>query len=371
MAQYEKAVAADSSLSTSSVAHTEVLRHLRDPPVPSIAVESCTPIRRAEQIIESYKMSKISRSQASGARCPVAHLVNDPEDLEEDFTTPGIEGNLGCPFAKMAMANGLTPSAHTDPIAAEFHPDQISVQSPQGQNDRLPGQCPIRFLDQHSPEEVAKYFENHKHEIPRSHEICVRRYSTNESSTRQLDAKYGNLVNMIQGLGVKHKAYLPERERAEEQEKSSGQVVEKWAEDVSEEPAPAVEDVTLDEEEPRVSHFEKPLREVRVGESPTRPWGISVPVDKEPTPSALQEGDGDDKPQVQPESSQAVRDAAQHHKPQIDGRPKLQRGSRHDLGGAELPSHIVFNGPVFFGYSAEDVAMLLQKTNLGAMKPAG
>jgi hypothetical protein len=315
-------------------------------------------------------MSKISMLPANGARCPVAHLVNDPEDLEEDFTTPGIEGNLGCPFAKMAMANGLAPSAHTDPIAAEFHPDQVSVASPQA--EARPGQCPIRFLDQHSPEEVAKYFENHKHEIPRSHEICVRRYSANETSTRQLDAKYGNLVNMIQGLGVKHKAYLPERERNEEQDKGSGRAVEKWAEDVSEKPAPAVTNITLDEDEPRLSHFEKPLREVRVGESPTRPWGISVPVDKEPTPSALQEDDGDNKPQVQPESSQAVRDAAQHrHTPKLNGRQSQRRKFGDESGGAEQPSHIVFNGPVFFGYSAEDVAMLLQRTNIGNMNPAG
>ncbi|KAK3060873.1 hypothetical protein LTR53_019968, partial [Teratosphaeriaceae sp. CCFEE 6253] len=32
------------------------------------------------------------------------------------------------------------------------------------------GVCPIRFMDQHSPEEVATYFEKHKHELPRSHE---------------------------------------------------------------------------------------------------------------------------------------------------------------------------------------------------------
>src|SRR5271154_5609095 len=45
--------------------------------------------------------------------------------------------------------------------------------------------------------------------------------------------------------------------------------------------------------------------------------------------------------------------------------------SRHDSGkktaGKEdsSPPHIVFNGPVFFGYSAEQVADLLQSVNLG------
>ena len=56
------------------------------------------------------------------------------------------------------------------------------------------GVCPIRFLDQHSPEEVATYFEKHKHELPRSHEVCVRRYQKNEEQIRKLDAKYGSPV---------------------------------------------------------------------------------------------------------------------------------------------------------------------------------
>jgi hypothetical protein len=32
-------------------------------------------------------------------------------------------------------------------------------------------------------------------------------------------------------------------------------------------------------------------------------------------------------------------------------------------------TQIIFNGPVFFGYSAEQVATLLQNTSLGSMKP--
>ena len=38
----------------------------------------------------------------------------------------------------------------------------------------------------------------------------MRRYQSNEEQIRQLDAKYGNLVSMIQGLGAKHKEMLPE-----------------------------------------------------------------------------------------------------------------------------------------------------------------
>ena len=233
------------------------------------------------------------------------------------------------------------------------------------------GNAPIRFLDQHSPEEVAEYFENHKHEIPRSHEICVRRYSANEMSTRQLDAKYGNLVNMIQGLGVKHKAYLPERDRIEEQDRRSSHVVEKWADDVSQDATRAVQEMETTDEEPRIPHFEKPLREVRVGESPSRPWGISVPADNEPTPSALQDDDGVGHLKIQSGSSRRGPDTTPKGRPVEHTQEAPQQKKEADDPDAlnDPRAHIVFNGPVFFGYSAEEVAMLLQTTSLGNSKP--
>jgi hypothetical protein len=312
----------------------------------------------------------MEKVKISGAKCPVAHHIGEPENLERDFTTPGVQGTLGCPFAK--MSNGLTQGldVEEDPIAAEFHQDKISVRSP---NDQRPGHCPIRFLDQHSPEEVAKYFENHKHEIPRSHEICVRRYQQNDASARQLDAKYGSLVNMIQGLGVKHKAYLPERDRIEEREKGSIHGVEKWAENVSSQAASAVQDMPTSDEQPRVSRFERPLREVRVGESPSRPWGISVPADKEVPASALQSEDGVGHLKIESENSRASLDTKPARCPVDHGhasRP-LKTPIHDDAGptktkGTEPQTQIIFNGPVFFGYSADQVADLLRNTNLGA-----
>lgn len=309
------------------------------------------------------------------ARCPVKHSTLDPEDMERDFTTPGVQGNLGCPFAKMA-SNGQphTPSSCEDPIAAEFHPDIASARSVT--TEQRPGQCPIRFLDQHSPEEVAQYFENHKHEIPRSHEICVRRYQGDESSARHLDAKYGSLVNMIQGLGVKHKAYLPEKDRIEEQENPPTHAVKTWAEDVSSnsEPTPPTHDAPIEHEEARLSRFEKPLREIRVGESPSRPWGISVPVDKEPTPSALQSEQGADQPDVKPNPTspnaqprKCPVDHGQAKPPPQTAAPNVKDDVREPQN---TPTQIIFNGPVFFGYSAEQVAVLLQSTSLGHSKPA-
>jgi hypothetical protein len=138
--------------------------------------------------------------------------------------------------------------------------------------------CPIRFLDRHSPEEIARYVETHKHEIPRSHEVCVRRYQRNEEQIRKLDAKYGNLVNMVKDLSHLHRPMLPPtKEDDEEADRASNKRVEDWAQKVMA-GDPGQEDETAIDDE-RESRFDRPMRDVRVGESPSRPWGISVPVE--------------------------------------------------------------------------------------------
>ncbi|PPJ55850.1 hypothetical protein CBER1_07444 [Cercospora berteroae] len=263
--------------------------------------------------------------------------------LEQDFTVPGKPSQLGCPFASMAKkklsshaasvlsryerngsggstGTGSTPASNAshvngresfskrrsrrasvlDPIKAEIcgmsdhsespeHAKAPSLVAPskgptekQIENAEV-GVCPIRFLDQHSPEEVATYFENHKHELPRSHEVCVMRYQSNEEQIRQLDAKYGNLVSMIQGLGQKHKELLPEDIAVEDEQEDDGseralsdEKIRNWAKSVSAEVQ--IGDELDDGEEERVPHFERPVREIRVGESPSRPWGIHVPA---------------------------------------------------------------------------------------------
>jgi hypothetical protein len=127
---------------------------------------------------------------------------------------------------------------------------------------------------------VARYFETHKHEIPRSHEICVKRYQKSEQQIRQLDAKYGNLVSMIQGLGQKHQPMLPAKEEdSVEVEQASNERVEDWAKAVSADGVNNEEEPLFPEdEEDRESRFDRQLKEIRVGESPSRPWGISVPI---------------------------------------------------------------------------------------------
>ncbi|EHY54768.1 uncharacterized protein HMPREF1120_02933 [Exophiala dermatitidis NIH/UT8656] len=322
-------------------------------------------------------MANMHTPQENGLRCPIAHKPRDPEDLERDFTTPGVQGTLGCPFAKMSNGLSRSISAEEDPIAAEFHQDKVSSRSPN--TEQRTSQCPIRFLDKHSPEEIAQYFENHKHEIPRSHEICVRRYQQNEGSARKLDAKYGSLVNMIQGLGVKHKVYLPQREKSEAgaQDRSSTQAVEKWAEHVSTDPEQMQEPDAGDDDEQRLSNFERPLREVRVGESPSRPWGIPVPAGKEPAPSALQSEEDDAHLNPKSESPQRAEDRKKQKCPIDHGHAQAKSPAPPpqlpDLGESKDNQRdrpqIIFNGPVFFGYTAEQVSAILQGTSLGANPP--
>jgi hypothetical protein len=69
-----------------------------------------------------------------------------------------------------------------------------------------------------------------------------------------------------------------EEEEAMELERTSNERVENWAQAVS---VDGVEHEDMAEpgaEEDRESRFDRPLKEIRVGESPSRPWGISVPI---------------------------------------------------------------------------------------------
>ena len=225
--------------------------------------------------------------------------------LERDFTVEGRKGPLACPFSAEPKSDknlvGIqpadkfygpaetavdsTPHKSSDPICAAMFEEAASVPA------QAASKCPIRFLDKHSPEEIARYVETHKHEIPRSHEVCVRRYQKNEEQIRKLDAKYGNLVSMIKDLSHLHQPMLPSA-LGEEVDRSSNRRVENWAQTVTlSEPEPT--DEVLSQED-RESRFDRPLRDVRVGESPSRPWGISIP------PAAGFPADGADHPASPP-----------------------------------------------------------------------
>ncbi|KAI9821037.1 MAG: hypothetical protein M1827_003770 [Pycnora praestabilis] len=225
--------------------------------------------------------------------------------MQQDFTTLGRKSKLQCPFANdrttgpddqsakfqsqslslqeaaLPTPPGTREETEVDPMTARVHRDlehERRHSSPPPSATGSASKCPIRFLDQYSPEEVAEYFENHKHEIPRSHEICVKRYQSNSESIRQLDAKYGNLVNMIQGLGHKHQPLLPMKEEADaaRSARQPNDRVEDWANGVSGSDTGYIEGEATAEGD-RKGHFDRPMKDIRVGESPSRPWGISVP----------------------------------------------------------------------------------------------
>jgi hypothetical protein len=286
--------------------------------------------------------------------------------------------------------------------------------------------CPIRFLDQHDPAEVAKYFENHKHEIPRSHEVCIKRFQSNAEGIQQLDRKYGNLVSMIQGLGEKHQEFLPPEPQDDElpdteaEGGAEGQAkvenrVHSWAEEVSaslEQLTPEKEDAadaaenTVDDA--RTAHFDRPLKEIRVGESPSRPWGISIPTKYEDNESSSSVGSvptasprlpletsqpievTPQKPSKCPFDHRALNDVpdAKHtpkaEKPELPAAdqpnrtlPSTPQGpaprvkeptTEEDTAPQMIPQMVpqmVFNGPVFFGYPPDQLMALLQNSNLG------
>lgn len=386
--------------------------------------------------------------------------------LEQDFTTiDGKPSQLGCPFASMRTSKKLsshaasvlsrynqagslgasTPPSVTsrvngresfsrrqsksrresmvDPIKAEICglSDHDDAPPESGGSDAKPrsvkippvenadaGVCPIRFLDQHSPEEVATYFEKHKHELPRSHEDCVMRYQSGDQ-IKELDAKYDSIVAMIQGLGQKHKDYLPEEPEDEEEDAASHLSVEKvrkWASSVS---AQAPEAELDDGEEERQPHFERDLRDIRVGESPSRPWGIQVPLQYLEAQSnasskpvqvsspGLADGSpkGDEgtkqqnarpagkcpfghgapgagKPLMEGNISTRLPESSQPPQPEraaVEPTPKQENklAEKATILGREQAAQMVFNGPVFIlqgSSSVEDALKILKDSGL-------
>lgn len=369
--------------------------------------------------------------------------------MEKDFTIAGTPSRLGCPFASTSGRGSslATPRSSTsrlsqrgrrskrpsfnDPIRAEICGNDPASASgdPSVAGSGSAAVCPIRFLDQHDPEEVAKYFEKHKHELPRSHEVCITRFQSNQESIEQLDRKYGNLVNMIQGLGQKHQAWLPEEpEDAIEEEpevdmptdRKADAKVEKWAKAVSaslHDSTPAEDEDPVDPGEgARTAQFDRPMKEVRVGESPSRPWGITIPtkytdanssssVGSAPTaspPIPLKTdrpigetpqksagkcpfdhtafGKTPDKQTARPmshapafapttprayaaESHPGMQDQSQEQsKPQPQHR---DQAPKPPIASNAIPQ-MVFNGPVFLGYPPDQLIAILQNSNLGA-----
>ncbi|KAI5289182.1 hypothetical protein KEM54_004276 [Ascosphaera aggregata] len=358
--------------------------------------------------------------------------------LERDFTTTGVQGKLQCPFT--AENHGRVDSKHRDtcgrpgldPIKVQRNDGtSSSVGAPSAKGSAVAtARCPIRYLDDHSPEEVAKYFESHKHDLPRSHAICIQRYQKDSQSLRQIDQKYGNMVTMIQGLGQYHKPYLEGDEKVSGDRKDAENAdnrIRHWADDVHEKSGSTLHvdgdpeqllaegGNNKDDMEERDGRFERPLlREVRLGESPSRPWGIHVPLShriapaeslpthpnrakesqpvikpsspephgKDPSGRSFSKGKAEDQHALrQPvvEQSRKMDAFELDEQPVRSGSsPPARKDSSgktdlHERGSVKpepvdvspvfnpVARSMVFNGPVFFGFSADDTAALLQR----------
>ncbi|KAI5465907.1 hypothetical protein BGZ63DRAFT_349359 [Mariannaea sp. PMI_226] len=241
--------------------------------------------RQLTSLGEASKTTASSRNSSS----PLSDVQTSMSTaLEQDFTVEGKKGHLQCPFSPPDEATrpetheddvqDKTPHHSQDPICAAMYEESTSQHA--RTNGSSAGKCPIRYMDKHSPAEIAHYVETHKHELPRSHEICLRRYQRDEDQVKKLDSKYGDLVSMIEGLGQLHQPMLPEAEgdasiRPRDVVQPPNERVENWAQAVTVSSDP--DDTQVDHENERQSHFDRPLQEVRVGESPSRPWGIHVP----------------------------------------------------------------------------------------------
>lgn len=286
----------------------------------------------------------VNQNTAAIAECPFAALSHIGEQ-----ETPRVE------FPVMRRPDLLPTPPHTqEPFVDALHEDSYDRHdSPPLSISGSISKCPIRMLDERSPEEIAQFFENHKHDIPRSHEICVRRYQSNSQTIRELDAKYGNLANMIKGLGVKHQPLLPSKEDDGENDLAmdtkSMRKVESWAHNVEGADMPNDTKTHLSGSDDRQGHFARPLKEVRVGESPSRPWGISVP----PALPPLNLGESASTPT--PKGPRIKTGDARARLPPDD--------SRKDGSGDDAP-RMLFTGPVFIGYGPEQAAAFVKECGM-------
>ena len=182
---------------------------------------------------------------------------------------------------------------------------------------------------------------------------------------------------MIQGLGQKHQPLLPAAEVREQDDHTSQKQIQQWANDVGEVPSGdavagmgtrAEGDAQADmdqkeEDDEREGRFARPLKEIRVGESPSRPWGISMPLAADMHPSLANAIHG-----LTSDKGKVGSTGGGH-----GGEP-----SKASLEDAEPPAHhanlilqedgkrMVFMGPVFIGYPPEQAAALAQRLAEGA-----
>ena len=372
-------------------------KHVPDPTHAVVPIDPTAAVGQGAAAPDSATASSTSPSSSLTIEEGSGDKSRKPSDTESSqIPVEHVEGGLKCPFASTF---GSMPTHHPlkrQPISSTQRPESLptsregragplkssSVPPPQRQPDDIPSappsatgsasKCPIRFLDHYSPEEVAEYFKRHKHEIPRSHEVCVKRYQNNAESIRELDAKYGSLVTMLQGLGAKHQPLLPAQAQEENgfEPALAGKSLSKirtWAEGVGDaasginrinpEAAPQTQDAYNDAPQisSREGRFERPLNNIRVGESPTRPWGIPVPFGEDAAESVA--GGQTSLLQERPQSMAGVAGVESHRERKREREQEQPR--------------MLFTGPVFIGYAPEQAAVLLRETGLGRRDEEG
>lgn len=174
---------------------------------------------------------------------------------------------------------------------------------------------------------------------------------------------------MIQGLGQKHQPLLHTRADGENasQGRTSQEHVEDWAHKVDSDAEgsshshggadradAAAEDDDISQRDGR---FDRPLKEIRVGESPSRPWGISVPQ-AAPIPSSAVSVQA--KPDLDPSHEPGLPTPSSAH---LEER-RTKSHTRQDESTDRRPK-MIFTGPVFMGYSPEKINDILTRTGLG------
>lgn len=185
---------------------------------------------------------------------------------------------------------------------------------------------------------------------------------------------------MIQGLGMKHQSLLPATEAQEQEQEQDEQAsqtkIERWASDVREVPASQAvagmgaaaegdaraDIVEKEEEDEREGRFERSLKEIRVGESPSRPWGILMPLAPDVHPDLLHRTAGDRGHNTGGQRGESKETISLAPLPDI-------QPIKASPTGQEDGKRTVFTGPVFIGYSDEQAAALLQRFHKRSKSP--
>ena len=166
---------------------------------------------------------------------------------------------------------------------------------------------------------------------------------------------------MIKGLGMKHQPLLPSKEEDEEDDPAldskSMRKVESWAQrvDAGNEGAEMPNDTKtqLLGFDDRQAHFDRPLKEIRVGESPSRPWGIPVPPATVP-PLKLDKSASTPTPR----GSRTKAGGGNH-----GDKAGIATGHTADERDDDTP-RMLFTGPVFIGYGPEQASAFIKANAL-------